>query len=332
VAKRWWASFEFAALIKRWLVMKWSVYMPALLGVRRSAFSVLELMVVLTVIAVVMAFVLPAVTRSREAARRAACLSNVRQIGLALHNYHDVHKAFPPGSFSSNELSWHVHILPQVDQQAAYNQFTFDEGSYLSLEAPNGKNNPHGLCRVPVFLCIGATSDRSLSWPDEVNGELPFTTHYYGVMGPRGPKNDGELYRMSSLGPFAEQGLLGRDSTKRFADITDGASASFVVAELSWEEANCYRTWVRGTNGEPMSGAKNVLYPMNEVFYAEPSRYTNDGNAHGFNDVSFGSEHPGGMHVLMADGSGRFLSELIDQLIYRSAASIDGGEPDGSFE
>ncbi len=136
-------------------------------------------------------------------------------------------------------------------------------------------------------------------------------------MGPRGPKSTNESYEMSAAGPFAEQGLFAYDKCRRFADIRDGSSNSFVVAELSWNNANCYRTWVRGTNGEPMSGAKNVLHLINEVFYSEPAKYVNDGNAHGFNDVSFGSEHPGGTHVLMADGAVKFLSETIDQFVYK---------------
>jgi len=151
-------------------------------------------------------------------------------------------------------------------------------------------------------------------------------------MGPRGTTSDGAEYRMSQLGPYAEQGLLCYDRCKRFADIVDGTSNSFVVGEISWNDANCYRTWVRGTNGEPMSGAKNVLHLINEVFYSEPAKYSNDGNAHGFNDVSFGSEHPGGTHVLMADGGGRFLPETIDQFVYKGAASIDGQEMDVSLD
>src|SRR5215208_5383525 len=93
---------------------------------KRHGLSLVELLVAIAVIGALLALLLPAVGRSREAARRAGCLNNIKQLGLALHSYHDVHQVFPPASFRSNELSWHVHLLPFIEQQALYNQFNFN--------------------------------------------------------------------------------------------------------------------------------------------------------------------------------------------------------------
>jgi len=107
--------------------------------------------------------------------------------------------------------------------------------------------------------------------------------------------------------------------SKKHTDITDGSSNTFVVGEISWNAANGYRTWVRGVNGDPIGGCKNVLTSIGQTFFD---------NGAGFNDISLGSEHPGGTHVLMDDGSVRFLSNTIDLITYKVAASIDGGERD----
>lgn len=121
------------------------------------------------------------------------------------------------------------------------------------------------------------------------------------------------------------QGLFGRDIHKTFAEVKDGTSQSIAVGELSWNEANGYRTWVRGANfhtsGSPMTGSKNVHHPINVEYYN-----LGIGAPNNFNDVSFGSQHAGGTNLLMVDGHVAFTSETIDTIVYKSAASIDGNE------
>ncbi|MBC8114428.1 MAG: DUF1559 domain-containing protein [Candidatus Saccharimonas sp.] len=282
-------------------------------------FSLIEVLVSLGVISILLALLVPAIQQARETARRTQCANNLKQVGLALHNYHDAHNVFPPGGMIANELSWHVLVLPMLGQGALHSQFDFDQGQYFSATV-NNKNNPHGLARIPEYLCPSASHQRSLTSADAVDGQKTYTTHYYGIMGPRGDNPVGGTYRISpGFGPFSDQGLLGFDSSKHFGDITDGTSSTFVVGEISWNDANSYRTWVRGVNGNPMSGAKNVVHPINTFFF-------NSGV--GFNDISLGSQHPGGTHVLMGDGAVRFISETVDMIVYRSTASIDGGETD----
>ncbi len=272
---------------------------------------------------------IPAMLHARKGARRDQCADNLRRIGAALQGYHEANGHFPPGGSMSNELSWHVLVLPQLGRGALHGGFDLGNGPYHSTSV-NHKNNPYGLVRVPEYLCPASALDRSLSFADAVGDVRTYTTHYYGIMGPRGTNPIGGAYRMSEAGPYAEQGLLCFETRKRLRDITDGASHTFVVGEISWGSANCYRTWVRGVNGPAMSGSKNVRWPIQGFFFR--GTLAPDGNAGGFNDVSLGSEHPRGTHVLMGDGGVQFLSEMVDEVAYRSMASIDGGEREYRLE
>lgn len=284
----------------------------------RGGVTLLELIVSVGVIGVVLALMLPSVADSRETARRMQCTGHMQRIGAALASYHDVHRIYPPGALFSNELSWHTFILPQLGQGELHSKFSFNEGQYWA-NTVNNKNNPHGVARVPEYLCPSGPIERSQTSLDKVEIEHSWTTHYYGIMGPRGAKPSGGEYRLiSGFGPFGDQGLLSAESHKKQADVIDGTSNTFVVGEISWIGANGYRTWVRGVNGNPIGGCKNIFTSIGETSY--------DNNGSGFNDISLGSEHPGGTQVLMGDGSVRFLADTIDLETYKSAASIDGSE------
>jgi prepilin-type processing-associated H-X9-DG protein len=283
----------------------------------RGGFSLLEAVISIGVIGAVLALLLPSVADSHEAARRTQCSNHLKRIGVALSSYHEVHRAYPPGALFSNELSWHAFILPHLDQAELHGRINFNEGQYWSL-SPNAKSNPFRLTRVNEYLCPSGTIERSQTSLDNIGAERAWTTHYYGIMGPRGPKPNGAEYRLQSgFGPFGDQGLLSPQSHRRQADIIDGAANTFIVGEISWSGANAYRTWLRGVNGHPVGGCKNVFTGIGETAYD---------NATGFNDVSLGSEHPGGAQVLMADGAVRFVAEIVDLATYRAAASADGEE------
>jgi len=249
----------------------------------------------------------------------------MRQLGLALQSYHAAHKTFPVGGSSVTELSWHVGILPYLEQSQLFDGFSFSEGSYLQ----KGKNDPHGLHRVPLYLCPDGGVEKSLVKSDGVNGEYSVTTHYYGSMGPKGISPRGGDYRVDKrtpgYGDFGLQGMFGRDLNKTIAEVTDGTSQSIAVGELSWNGAMVYRTWLRGSNfhwsGSPMTGCKNVYNPINVERFNSGDATTNN-----FNDVSFGSQHAGGTHLLFVDGHVAFISETTDTIVYKSMSSIDGGE------
>ena len=292
----------------------------------RRGFTLIELLVVIAIIAILIALLLPAVQQAREAARRTQCRNNLKQIGLALHNYHDTHRVLPPGGVSSgNNLSWHVMILPMLDQGPLYNTVDFETNGYANFDYVLGNK------RVTAFLCPSTSQEKASN-----NSDF-FTTHYYGNMGPKGTNTTtGAAYTCTSsttstdecisgtpMGGFSTHGPLGRNSSTNFRDFSDGTSNTFAVGEISLlrttgnSTAQHYRQWHRGVDWANATGVKNVLHRINEVTY-------NTGD--NFNDVSFGSSHEGGAHFLMGDGAVRFFSENVNVDVYKATASMNGGE------
>ncbi|EAQ78566.1 DUF1559 domain-containing protein [Blastopirellula marina] len=290
-----------------------------------TGFTLVELLVVIAIIGILIALLLPAVQQAREAARRMSCTNNLKQLGLAIHNYHDVHLTFPPGGNSSttwtgrsNQLSLHTFLLPYIEQKTVQDTIDFSGNSYLT-------EKDHAAIRVDAFLCPSSTReyDETVS-----GGALAYdnprlhTMHYYGVMGPKGVNAEsGDNYEtedgVSSNGGFGRQGVFFDLSSIKFRDITDGTSSTFALGELSWNDAaTVYRMWVRGCGGSACSSCKNIVDGINIT----PAVSGN------FNNVSFGSQHPGGTHFLMCDGAVRFVPETVDFGVYKATASRNGQE------
>jgi prepilin-type N-terminal cleavage/methylation domain-containing protein/prepilin-type processing-associated H-X9-DG protein len=302
------------------------------------AFTLVELLVVIAIIGVLVALLLPAVQVAREAARRMRCQNNLKQIGLASHNHHDVVGELPRAFSPNTGLSWHVYILPYIEQQALYNNIDTTTVN-PSHTAPN-RNDPHGLVIIPTYQCTSCPVKRQLfNPPNNTNGPtdlIPPNTgtpaavpHYYGVNGPRGgnyPVGTG----LHEGVPAATSGIFQRDGTIRMARITDGTSNTVMVAEMSWYSTlygTRFRTWLRG--GDEYSGVvagrpsfvvsgRNITNPINGIFSANlvvP-----------YNDMPFGSMHSGGMNVCLGDGSVRFLNQNLSMTTYRALASRDEGD------
>ncbi|QDS92052.1 hypothetical protein FF011L_07880 [Roseimaritima multifibrata] len=284
---------------------------------KRNAFTLVELLVVIAIIGVLVGLLLPAVQAAREAARRMSCSNNFKQLGLSLHNYHDTHQAFPLGATAITQgLSLHVALLPFMEQGNKYDRFIIEEVFNSANNRPLTQDAP-----MAMYICPSSPENTA----DDT--EADYTTHYYGVMGPTGTNpQSGVAYKENTSGAhggWSEQGLFRWGlKPKNFANIVDGTSNSLAFGEISWSERNGnatrYRAWTRGGQvNQYMAPAKNIARAINSDYTAL------------FNDMSMGSEHPGGAMFGLCDGSVRFVSETINFSTYLSAASVNGRESDG---
>jgi prepilin-type N-terminal cleavage/methylation domain-containing protein/prepilin-type processing-associated H-X9-DG protein len=309
---------------------------------RTRGFTLIELLVVIAIIAVLIALLLPAVQQAREAARRSQCKNNLKQLGLALHNYHDTYTALPmgschPGPATSNHLGWQVRILTFMDQAGVYNSIDFNVA-----DATTGTyHNPLlGGIDIPGYTCPSATKLFE-------NGSTTLKTlHYYGNGGPKGAlpaplsgnyvcftgagttaTTTGECAfapaALTAHGGYSQAGIFSKNSSVRFRDVLDGTSLTYMVGEISMTKSSSgvdnigFRKWFRGSATTASAGFKNVVYPINSTVY---------NGSNNFNDISFGSNHEGGCHVLLCDGSVQFISENVDLVLYKNMASRDSGE------
>lgn len=309
---------------------------------RQRGFTLVELLVVIAIIGILVALLLPAVQAAREAARRMQCQNNMKQLGLAIHNYHDTYKVLPPSFVQSNELAWTVLTLPFFEQGALHSQFNFAAGSYTAT----GKNNPHGLTKIASLLCpsaprvVNKMAQRpvdNVNPPDAVGGEPPWTTHYYGINGPRGTAPSGLNYaeytgtgtaafegtRVSAAGMFSIRGEYG------LKECVDGTSSTIMLGEMSWDSPRFgtrYRSWLRGGAAGTIQysvASRNVVNAINsgrKAMMISP-----------YNDVPMGSMHPGGTNFTLGDASVRYISETIDMTTYRALGSRDDGEAIGDY-
>tara|TARA_R110002111_G_scaffold227346_2_gene288937 strand:- start:67843 stop:68814 length:972 start_codon:yes stop_codon:yes gene_type:complete len=310
---------------------------------KREGFTLIELLVVIAIIAILIALLLPAVQQAREAARRSTCKNNMKQIGLAIHNYHDVFTTFPLGQQPGNTRpNWRVGVLPYMDQAALYNQLDMVSGDFASpYTAPN--NVLAGL-KVAIFACPSSPLDPNSTAPAN-NGDRGQAHHYVGVSGayPDPAGNTAACYHSANWGMDSyncNNGILLAVEIVRMRDVVDGTSNTLVVAEQSGKvnqkelAANYYGGWSSTTATTPVSkwtgaqwgsGITAVRYSPNSDFDQEGSATSYAGN------TIVNSFHVGGIHGLLADGSVRFLSENIDMTTLRILASKADGKVLGEF-
>ena len=285
----------------------------------RAGFTLVELLVVITIIALLIALLLPAVQAAREAARSCQCANNLKQIGLAMHGYHDIHGQFPLPGMTSNWLGWTGAILPYLDQSALYDRI--DWGYSPAVDFHLTTNFPLAKQRMAGYLCPSSRAVLSL-YPAGL-GYPVYTIHYFGIQGPYGTNaTTGKAYQCKNLteyhGGECLQGILWAGGSS-IENITDGTSNTLLVGEISWNEMSKYRPWLRG---KWLDGANELFYVSKYVKFPINSKSDTTWNA-----FAFGSQHPGGTYFLMGDASGRFVSESIEWSVYLALASRNGMEP-----
>ncbi|WLD13351.1 DUF1559 domain-containing protein [Planctellipticum variicoloris] len=324
----------------------------------RRGFTLIELLVVIAIIAILIALLLPAVQQAREAARRTQCRNNLKQIGLALHNYHDIYNHFPPGrvrnSFAapdawySGNIAWLPRLLPQVDQAPLYNKINWNMGQGTSGTDGNGGVNgasPNGARRqiIPAFRCPSDPGNGQVPWRDpsgnSVGGHAPdgsyATTNYAGSVG--------LTTRLTTNPP----GLFGQNTRIGIRDILDGTSNTLAVSEvvigfykLNTNDSGNNTVCTAGsqdTSGSRQTGASwfYAYFPQSSFFntYVGPNNklsYDCGVNSDRANAAAR-SLHTGGVHALLCDGAVKFISENINLQTWGNLGNRSDGNTIGDF-
>ncbi len=307
----------------------------------RRGFTLIELLVVIAIIAVLIALLLPAVQQAREAARRTQCKNNLKQLGLAMHNYHDTHGVFPFG-WDEREAGWHAMILPQIEQTSLYSTLIWQESGLGNWDAVGSPNLAACEKMIPAFRCP------SMAVPEHIDnqgipGRSPVS--YRGVASSIAASDDASTIPAGSgttvsLEAARHDGIFFGCSNVRMSDIVDGTSNTILIGESFTDptyvkDGQGMDFWQIGspqTGGWVLGGIGGTEYSefVGSTFGRINSR--RDPTVHGvIMEMSFGSWHVGGAHFTLADGTVRFVSDNVDLQLYRKLATRNGGEVVGEF-
>ncbi|MEQ8854804.1 DUF1559 domain-containing protein [Gimesia sp.] len=323
----------------------------------RRGFTLIELLVVIAIIAILIALLLPAVQQAREAARRSTCKNNMKQIGLALHNYHDVYSTFPVGALPGNRPNWRVGILPAIDQAPLFNQLSISghwasgcNSSSSYGQQATGTNLVLVGLKIPVFQCPSNPLDPNNPSGSMCNYDKLQCHDYVGISGatpdPAPTPRTNVCSTGASYGVYCNNGILVPGKNYRFRDITDGASNTMIVGEQSGSVGtNDWRTNYHGgwrgwsssgdvatrTGAHHVGGVTTIAFQINAKSGQSGGNTVPRSNSAYSGNTVLNSHHTGGIHMLLADGGVRFISENIDFLTLRQLCARDDGQVVGEF-
>ncbi len=298
---------------------------------KHSGFTLVELLVGIAIIGLLVGMLLPAVQMAREAARRIQCANNLKQLGLAVHNYHDAFRMLPISigpwqqgprfARERNGKGWIVSVLPHLEQSALYSSFEpHFKGDFFSSGGFNSRA-AHAVMqtKMAALSCPSDGSNRELiSTQFQLSGIAVAPTNYKGVLGDNqispSSTHAGTLPRCLENGGC--NGLIFRvtyQEPKRFASVTDGLSNTLLIGEdvvkYNASSAAYYANGDYCVCHGPLNYKPNPPSPLDWA-----------------NVMTFRSNHPGGAHFCAADGSVRFLNESTEHKLYRGLCTRSGGE------
>ncbi|AMV19758.1 DUF1559 domain-containing protein [Planctomyces sp. SH-PL14] len=303
------------------------------MSVRKRGFTLIELLVVIAILAVLVAILLPAVQQARQAARRSQCSNNMRQLGLGMHNYHEVSNVLPYG-WDTFEGSWHCQILPFIDQGALWNKFIWQESGPGNWDSGSA-NTVACATFVPTFICPSYSGPSKLT-NQGITDRRPVS--YRASTGSKAVADESNDITGQTVVAFDEvpqDGMFWGCSSVRFADVSDGLSNTIMIGEsytdpqyskdgqgMDFWQFGSPQTggWAPGntSGGEFTEFVGSCNGPINARL--QPS-------VHGaIMEASFGSYHPGGAFFVIGDGSVKFISENIDIVSYQGMGSRAGNE------
>lgn len=309
-----------------------------------TGFTLIELLVVIAIIAILIALLLPAVQQAREAARRSQCKNNLKQLGLALHNYHDAHGLFPPGSVGyvytdggnvpvrATSFGPLALLLPYMDQGTIYNLIDFTRNFCDPVNTPQMKTV------LSTLICpsySGPPTSSQGQWY-QLSSRTRFEaaiTNYLAVMG---YNTSGATQTAATAPPQNMRGTFWANSNTRMRDFIDGSSNTLVYGEYrptilvdvgwgTWDYDSRWAPWAGGIMIEGSIGVRGMRYGPNQII---PK------GAYAVNDATllpFSSGHTGGVHMLRGDGGTVFVNNNIDIGIWRGLSTVAANEVIGEF-